>query len=80
MKCPSCEELFSAPMGHAEGGCYFCGVRLKVSADVKVVRDKDESGVKIQSGWEEFQRPRVNGREERPMFVMKKEDESTAVY
>ena len=80
MKCPSCEGLFSAPLGHAEGGCVFCGVILKINTGVKVLRQEDENGVAVQPGWEEFRRPREGGKEDRPMFVVKKADRALAVY
>ena len=47
MECPSCEGLFSAPLGHAEGGCVFCGVILKINTGIKVLRQEDENGVAV---------------------------------
>ena len=80
MKCPSCDGLFSSPMGQAEGGCYFCGVRLRITADIKVMREEDESGAVVHPGWEKYQRKRIDGLEERPMFVVTKDEKSKAVY
>ena len=78
MRCPACHGQFTAPLGKSEGGCVFCGVQLRVNTDIRVMNAQTGVSTGCSRQWRDLCHSAPCGKETRPMFLIRNEDEEKA--